>query len=250
MKSLLNLRRAALATGLSSPLPFTHDDAHRVDAAPASDRSSHGANDLLPGPGDHPASEPVRPVTTLHAVQPNLAQSNGRAVSIADAAEVEKLSESAALTAFQVFRSFDYSVSLYFHSEELKYYVALYEDGRLWRALSANDLNTAKNLFHHLQDQATRLSDGQTRRIQLEAQNDQLKRLVAQSEVQAERLRTGIQRTASHDQAVSARQHQLRKEVAQLEAQRATAQAQLNKMRRQVHQLGIASSDGMPHLTR
>lgn len=250
MKSLLNLRRAALANGAASALPFSQDEARHLDPADSAGLSVNGEHDAPPGTDGHPVTAPVRPVTTLHPVQTNLGQSNGRSVSIADATEVERLMEEAALTSFQVFRSFDYSVSLLFHVRELKYYVALYQDGHLWRALAAHDLTTAKSLFHHLQDQAIRLADGQTRRLQLEAQNEQLKRLIARSETEAERLRRGVQRTATHDHEVTNRQHQLRKEVSQLEAQRAAAQAQLNKMQRQVHQLNIASNEGMPHLAR
>jgi len=82
----------------------------------------------------------------------------------------------------------------------------------------------------------------------LAAQNEQLARMIAESEAQAERLRCDLQRNTVQEQAVSGRMHQVRKEVAQLEAQRVAAQAQLNKAHRQIHQLNLTSNEGVPHL--
>ena len=65
---------------------------------------------------------------------------------------------------------------------------------------------------------------------------------------QAERLRVDLQRHSEQEQTVTGRQHQVRKEVAQLEAQRIAAQAQLNKAHRALHQLKVATSEGVPHL--
>jgi septation ring formation regulator EzrA len=114
--------------------------------------------------------------------------------------------------------------------------------------LKATDLEAAQTAFHHFEEQATRLADGETRRAQLEAQNEQLARMIARSEAQAERLRSDLQRRGTHEQAVSNRQHQVRKEVSQLEAQRVAAQAHLNKAHRQIHQLNLTSNEAIPHL--
>jgi hypothetical protein len=248
VKSLLNRRSATLGTGPSHIVQLAHDNvtsaqetplAHDVPAAP-----------LAPPPASAAAEpvETVRPVTTLRPVPVVPSQSNGRPVQMADTAEVEWLAEEEALTPFRVFRSFDYSVSLLFHARELAYYVALYQEGVLWRALKATELDAAESAFLHFQEQAVRLSEGETRRAQLAAQNEQLARLIAQSEAHAERLRCDLQRNATQEQAVSGRQHQVRKEVAQLEAQRVAAQAQLNKAHRQIHQLNLTSNESMPHL--
>jgi chromosome segregation ATPase len=140
-------------------------------------------------------------------------------------------------------------VSLLFYAKELKYYVALYLDGTPWRALKANDLDTAQGIFHQFELQAMRLADGQTPRVQLEAQNEQLTKMIVQAEAQADQLRKALQRSTTQEQAVTSRQHQIRREVAQLEAQRVAAQAQLNKVHRQIHQLDLAAHDGVPHLT-
>ncbi|MEQ5842197.1 hypothetical protein BWP39_24790 [Paraburkholderia acidicola] len=241
MKNLLNRRSGLLANGTAHLVPVT-----REDAPVAADEEATGATRAtvhLPA-----TSETVRPVTTLRPVPVVPSQVNGRAVLMADSAEVEWLASEEALQPFRVFRSFDYSVSLLFHAKELTYYIALYQDNSLWRALKTVELETAESVFHHFEEQAARLADGETRRAQLEAQNEQLARAIAQSEQQAERLRNDLQRGSAQEQTVSNRQHQIRKEVAQLEAQRVAAQAQLNKAHRQIHQLNLTNNEVLPHL--
>jgi hypothetical protein len=50
---------------------------------------------------------------------------------MASAAEVERMLNESELTTFHVFRTFDYSVTLLFYPKELKYFVALSQDGRV-----------------------------------------------------------------------------------------------------------------------
>ncbi|ABE33778.1 hypothetical protein DR64_4538 [Paraburkholderia xenovorans LB400] len=249
MKSLLN-RRSVLA----GPSHLVQDARASACAPSSPDDNEEAALAAAAGaaPGDcaAPASSPgpARPVTTLRPVPVVPSQVSVRGVQVADTAEVEWLAEEEALTPFRVFRSFAYSVSLLFHAKELAYYVALYQDGSLWRALKAADLEAAEAAFHHFEEQATRLSDGETRRAQLEAQNEQLARMIARSEAQAERLRSELQRRGTQEQTVASRQHQVRKDVSQLEAQRVAAQAHLNKTHRQIHQLNLTSNEAIPHL--
>lgn len=244
MKSLLNRRSALHGTGPSHLVPVSREDAIPPDdESEAAAGSASAAATVAAESADTP-----RPVTALRTVPMVSSQVSGRAVQMADTAEVAWLTEEEALTAFRVFQSFDYSVSLLFHARELTYYVALYQSGSLWRALKATDLDAAEAAFHHFEEQANHLAEGETRRAQLAAQNEQLARMIAQSEAQAERLRCDLQCNAAQEQSVVGRQHLVRKEVAQMEAQRVAAQAQLNKAHRQIHQLNLASNEGLPHL--
>jgi uncharacterized protein YhbP (UPF0306 family) len=255
VKSLLN-RRSVLAgpshlvqvARENTADPVAPDDSEEAALAAATGVAPAAAAAAADTPAAAPAAEPARPVTTLRPVPVVPSQVSARGVQMADTAEIEWLAEEEALTPFRVFRSFAYSVSLLFHAKELAYYVALYQDGSLWRALKAADLEAAEAAFHHFEEQATRLSEGETRRAQLEAQNEQLARMIARSEAQAERLRTDLQRRGAQEQTVSNRQHQVRKDVSQLEAQRVAAQAHLNKAHRQIHQLNLTSNEGIPHL--
>lgn len=244
MKTFLNRRNAVLSGGPSHLVPITRN-ARPVsnDAAPAEPIADAPPHD------DAESGGTSRAVPTLRAVPVVPSQFNGRPVQIADGTAFEALATAQELATFRVFRSFGYTVSLFFHAPSLGYYVALYQDGMLWRALKANDVDAASAAFHHLEEQATRLADGETRRAQLVAQNEQLLHQVEESEALAERLRANLQRNAEQEHRVTGRQNQMRKEVAQLEAQRMAAQAQLNKAHRTIHQLSMTTSEGVPHLS-
>lgn len=240
MKTFLNRRNAVLSGGPSHLVAVSHKG-HLASAETV-------AEDMPSEALEAEAGSAVRPVPTLRAVPVVPSQLNGRPVQIADGAEFAALATANELATFRVFRSFDYTVNLLFHARTLSYYVALHQDGLLWRALKAADLDAAAAAFHLLEEQATRLADGETRRAWLIAQNEQLTRQIEESEEQAERLRTDLQRHTEQEHRVTSRQHQVRKEVAQLEAQRIAAQAQLNKAHRTIHQLSVTSNEGVPHL--
>jgi hypothetical protein len=243
VKTFLN-RRNAMLSGGPSHLVAVSKKGHLAAAGAAETVAEAAPADAL----ETDSGNAVRPVPTLRSVPVVPSQLNGRPVQIADGAAFETLAAANELVAFRVFHSFDYTVSLFFHARALSYYIALHQDGLLWRVLKANDVDAAGTAFHLLEEQATRLADGNTRRAWLIAQNEQLVRQIEESEAQAERLRTDLQRHTEQEHRVTSRQHQVRKEVAQLEAQRIAAQAQLNKAHRTIHQLSVTSNEGVPHL--
>ncbi|WP_213301114.1 DUF2968 domain-containing protein [Paraburkholderia sacchari] len=258
MKSFLNRRSTGLSNDTSRLVAV--EPGTPPEAAPESDATHaasggvvvddgapSGAETLAP-PNAPDAGTAARPVSTLHAVPVVPAHLSNRPVQVAEGASFEALAAADELITFRVFRSFDYVVTLLFHGPTLSYFATLHQDNTLWHALRAADLDSASAAFHHLEEQATRLADGETRLAQLVAQNAMLTKQIEQTETQAERLRIDLQRHAEQEHRVSTRQHQVRKDVAQLEAQRIAAQAQLNKAHRTIHQLSVASNEGVPHL--
>ncbi|WP_322045980.1 DUF2968 domain-containing protein [Paraburkholderia sp. J67] len=266
MKSFLHRRNAVLSGGASHLVAVGAESA--ADNASAQDvevlRDAPSGANLEPDTASAEAQASAeldtssaavpdpnltpRPVSTLHAVPAVPAHLANRPVQLADGASFAALAAAEELSTFRVFRSFDYSVTLLFHPNTLSYFVAMHQDNTLWHAFRAADLDSAGAVFHHLEEQATRLADGETRLAQLAAQNAMLTKQIEESEAHAERLRVDLQRHAEQDHRVSARQHQARKDVAQLEAQRIAAQAQLNKAHRTIHQLSVTSNEGVPHL--
>lgn len=264
MKSFLNRRSAVLSNGASHLVAVEHEAPHETTPTEASaierdehdERAARSASGGVSTPGGAEALAPnmpdaataPRPVSTLHAVPAMPSHLSNRPVQLADGASFEALVAANELTTFRVFRSFDYTVTLLFHGPTLSYFVTLHQDNTLWHALRATDPDSAGAAFHHLEEQAMRLAEGETRLAQLAAQNAMLTKQIEQSEAQAERLRVDLQRHAEQEHRVSAHQHQVRKDVAQLEAQRIAAQAQLNKAHRTIHQLSVTSNEGVPHL--
>ena len=265
MKSFLNRRSAVLSNGASHLVAVEHEAPHEAtpvadgaaerdepatrsaDAEAVTDASASTDTETLAPSAPDPAAA-SRPVSTLHAVPAVPAHLSNRPVQLADGASFEALAAANELATFRVFRSFDYVVTLLFHGPTLAYFVTLHQDNTLWHALRATELDAASAAFHHLEEQATRLAEGETRLAQLAAQNAMLTKQIEQSEAQAERLRVNLQRHTEQEHRVNARQHQVRKDVAQLEAQRIAAQAQLNKAHRTIHQLSVTSNEGVPHL--
>jgi len=265
VKSFLNRRGAVRSNGASHLVAVEHEPPHEATptenaaaerdepaarAASGSDATGASApadTETLAASAPDPATA-LRPISTLHAVPAVPAHLGNRPVQLADGAAFEALVAANELTTFRVFRSFDYAVTLLFHTHTLAYFVTLHQDNTLWHALRAADLDAASAAFHHLEEQATRLAEGETRLAQLAAQNAMLTKQIEQSEAQAERLRVNLQRHTEQEHRVNARQHQVRKDVAQLEAQRIAAQAQLNKAHRTIHQLSVTSNEGVPHL--
>ncbi|MGN6651618.1 DUF2968 domain-containing protein [Trinickia sp.] len=211
-----------------------------VDDVPAAVEPTNVPHDEA-GLLNTPTLSPLRP---MNAVMPH---GSARAAQPAEIAAVEALSASHALTLLRTLNTFSYSVDLLFHSAELSYYVTLSQDGNLWRALHAAELDTAEAAFRHFEDLATRLADVELKHIQLQAQNEHIEAMAAASEAQAQQLRDDLERHAEQTQFVNNQQQQARKEVAQLEAQRIAAQARLNKALRQMHQLRVTSNERLPH---
>jgi hypothetical protein len=192
-------------------------------------------------PTHTPTVSPLRPI---NAVMPH---GTARSAQPAEIAAVEALCANHVLTQLRTLQTFAYSVDLLFHSAELSYYVTLSQDGKLWRALHATELDTAEAAFRHFEEQAMRLADVELRHLQLQAQNEHIEAMAAASEAQAQQLRHDLERHAEQTQFVNNQQQQARKEVAQLEAQRIAAQARLNKVLRQMHQLRVTSNERIPH---
>jgi hypothetical protein len=267
VKSFLNRRSAGPSQGASHLVAVEPEAQHQVasgeevaverdesigqpahaGAASSADHVSADAETVVQATPEL-ASVP-RPVSTLHAVPAVPAHLSNRPVQLADGASFETLAATDELATFRVFRSFDYTVTLLFHGQTLSYFVSLHQDNTLWHAFRAADLDSAGAVFRHLEDQAARLAEGETRLAQLAAQNAMLTKQIEESEAQAERLRVDLQRHTEQEHRVNARQHQVRKDVAQLESQRIAAQAQLNKAHRAIHQLIVTSNEGVPHLT-
>ncbi|KVF40989.1 DUF2968 domain-containing protein [Burkholderia vietnamiensis] len=199
-------------------------------------------------PRPEPADASLALVAALQLSHMAIPRGPNRAVHAAEVAEIEQLRAQAALMLFRVFRTFAYSVDLLFYPAELRYYVTLSQDERPWRALRAAEFDAADAAFRHFEEQALRLAEVEVCRAQLNAQTEKLSRLLAMSQEHAERLQQDLDSHAQATIRVTTRQQQLRKEVAQLEAKRVAAQAQLSKVERQIQRMNATANERLPHL--
>jgi predicted RNase H-like nuclease (RuvC/YqgF family) len=170
-------------------------------------------------------------------------------VESVDISAIRQLIAMKALTSFRLLQCFDYSVNLFFHEDELTYYVTLHQDTAVSRALKTIDLASAESAFHTFEKQVTRLAASVARGVQLEADNRRLARLVAQSEAEFERLRENLREESEQARSMTARHRQVRKNVSQLEVQRVATQAYLGRMGREIQRLTLISNERLPRLS-
>ena len=237
LKNLLHRRNA---TAVTDALVSSADEPEGTMPSIVSEEAQH---EPRPNPAESVTLSPQARSVTVVTPHPGT-----RAVQMADTATLERLSAAEDLAQFRFFQSFDYSAALLFQGEGPDYYVALYHDRALWRAFMTVDLDSAEATFRHVQEQIVRLTEADIRRTQLKSTNARLARSIERTEAQAEQLRNDIEREVTQTQLVNTREHEVRKELAQLEAQRVSAQAQLNKATRQVHSLRLTNNEGIPHL--
>jgi hypothetical protein len=236
MKSILQPHTAPAEPDLPASVGEAHDDT-LASLAESGTILPDGVSSLV---------EPFDPGTFPHPISSS-AQKKGRSIQIADMEQTRQLIDAAVLTPFRLFRCFEYSASLFLHEEELTYYVTLHQDNVLSRALSASDMGSAESAFLSFEAQVSRLSSRVARRVQLEAENRRLVRLIAQSQAQVERAHENLREGSAQAQAIATRQHQLRKDVAQLEARLAAAQAYLDRLGRENQRLALISNRRLPH---
>ncbi|VXB84978.1 conserved hypothetical protein [Burkholderia sp. 8Y] len=242
MKSLLSRRGTLLDNAPSFLLRQKANAPVRFAAQNQSDEQESSEN-----PAAVATASPATRVTPLRPIGASTPSAT-HALQAAQIAEVEWLIQQSSLAVFRTFQSFAYSASLLFYPRDLTYYAVLYHEDAVWRVLKAGDIDAAEPAFRHFVEQAGRLAEAELRRAHLQAQNEQFARLIAESEAQVERSRVDLQRGSMQDQEVALRQQEVRKDLAQLEARRVAAQAQLNKLQRQMHQLTATSNETVPHL--
>ncbi|SPB18529.1 signal peptide protein [Caballeronia novacaledonica] len=240
MKSLLSRRGSVLD---NAPSFLVRQKMHSPDRFPTHeiDADDDPKDEKLPAAPSPTRVTPLRPAGVP-------VQSSTRQLQAAQIAEIEWLVQQGSLSTFREFESFGYSASLLFYPRDLTYYAVLYHEGDVWRVLKAGDIDAAEPAFRHFIEQAMRFAEAEMRRAHLEAQNEQFSRLIAESEAQIERVRVDLNRGSEHDQEVALKQQEVRKTLAQLEGRRVAAQAQLNKLRRQAHQLDTTVNESVPHL--
>ncbi|GLU33276.1 DUF2968 domain-containing protein [Trinickia caryophylli] len=193
---------------------------------------------------------PPATVVALHDVPATSHHGSQRASKPADIEEVADRILANALTPVQVFSSFEYEINLLFEPASLGFYVVLSHAGTIRRALQCAALEGACQAFRHFQEQILVWCELELRRVQIDARNAQLAALFNDAVAEAERLRADIERSGALVHLVNSRQQVLRREVAQLQAQRISTQAQLDRQLRQLAQLRLCAAGGIPRNLR
>ncbi|WP_237576081.1 DUF2968 domain-containing protein [Mycetohabitans sp. B8] len=163
-------------------------------------------------------------------------------------AELQRLIHASALTEFRTSYNGSYGASLLFHSKEMTYYIALFQQKNFWRVIKTQDPVRAEAIYADLVRQTVQLSDIEIRRARLEAQKAFTDRMIALSRDRAVRLQTDLNVARAQEAEVTTRQKQTAAQAQALDAQKAAAQTQLRELQRHIRDLQRQTEAGLPRL--
>ncbi|TKC92658.1 DUF2968 domain-containing protein [Trinickia terrae] len=231
MKQSLKIRSAelvAIACGLMLAGTAWAQGGQGESAPVAGDRPALGTFDGKAGP----AAQQVAPEGDNNA-QGNVAQ-------------LMKLIRNGELNELRTTYNGTYGASLFFHAQEMTYYVALFQDKHFWRVIQSQDRGRAEAIYASFAQKTAQLSEIEIRRTELQAQNVFLDRIIALQNDQAKRLQADLAIARAQQAQVSEQQRQARGEAAELQAEKSEAQARLRDLQRQVQQLQRQNDADLP----
>jgi len=224
-----------------------------VQAEPAGSGASNLENALLPLAAPAPAPTPAPAPAPVIARPPPAGQA---AVGVAansvdsstqgDVAELTRLIQGASLNELRTTYNGGYGASLFFHSRELTYYVALFQDKHFWRVIKLQDDARAEDIYASFARQTQQLAEVDIRRTKLQAQKAFLERMIGVSEDRAKRLQADLNVARDQQAKVSEYQRQAQDDAVTLRDGKDRARSQLRQLQQQIQQLQQQTEAGLP----
>jgi hypothetical protein len=168
------------------------------------------------------------------------------ASSQGDVADLMQLIHDNALTEMRTTYNGGYGASMFFHAQNMTYYVALFQDKRFWRVIRTTDQARAESIYAGFAKQTSQLAEVEIRRAQLEAQKASIERNINDSQSRAQRLQADIDVARAQEAKVADYQRQTQDEAVALRDEKEKAQAQLRALQQQVLELQRQSEAGLP----
>ncbi|WP_415872542.1 DUF2968 domain-containing protein [Burkholderia ubonensis] len=163
-----------------------------------------------------------------------------------DVAQLAQLLRDGQLTEMRTTYNGSYGASLFFHTREMTYYVALFQNKSFWRVVKTDERPRAEMIYNNFVQQTVRLSEIEIQRAELDAQKQFLERVISVSEQKADRLRADLAIARDQQAQVNARQRATREQTEALQVETKAAQIQLDNVRKQVQKLQHDSEVGLP----
>ncbi|MBN3831245.1 DUF2968 domain-containing protein [Burkholderia sp. Ac-20344] len=139
-----------------------------------------------------------------------------------------------------------YGASLMFDPREMTYYVALFQDKRLWRVIRSQEKSRAEMVYANFVQQTVQLADIEIRRTELEAQKAFLERVIALQANRAQQLQADLSVARNQQAEVAQRQRSAQEQAQALQVEKRAAQMQLRDLQEQVRQLEKQTETGLP----
>jgi hypothetical protein len=138
-----------------------------------------------------------------------------------------------------------YGASLLFHSKDMTYYAALFQQKTFWRVVKTQDEGRAEAIYNGFVRRSLQLADVEIRRAKLEAQKAHTDRLIVLSQDRANRLQADLNIAREQQKVVEVHQQEIREEAAALQKQKVEAQARLRAAQREVAELQRENDAGI-----
>ncbi|MFL9934884.1 DUF2968 domain-containing protein [Paraburkholderia sp. RL18-103-BIB-C] len=207
-----------------------------VVSAPSSDVAAlPGAQAVKPDPTN--ASDAAN-TTSAPDAPANDAQGN--------VAELMQMIHDAKLSELRTAYNGSYGASLFFYSQQVTYYVALFQNKHFWRVIKSENMDRAEAIYADFAQQTVQLSEVEIRRIRLQAQKAYIEDIITMSQDQAKRLQADLDVARTQQAKVNDHQRQTLGEAVTLHAEKEKAQAELRQVQSEVMQLQRQTEFGLP----
>jgi hypothetical protein len=163
-----------------------------------------------------------------------------------DVADLMQLIHDGGLAELRTTYNGGYGASLFFHADDMTYYVALFQNKHFWRVIKTSDEARAEAIYGGFARQTAQLADVEIRRTQLQAQKASIERVIDESEDRARRLQADLDVARAQQAKVADHQRQTHDETLALREEKAKAQSQLRQLQQQVQQLQRQAEAGLP----
>jgi len=157
--------------------------------------------------------------------------------------ELQQLIQSRQVTELRTTYNGSYGASLLFQSEDLTYYVALFQQKNFWRVLKTNSENQAEATYRAFSGQSADLASADIQRIKLQAEYARNERLLAKRNAELSTLQADAALRKDQESQVAARQEQARQETQALNDQQQDVRQQLRDLQRQINALQAQQAD-------
>jgi hypothetical protein len=131
----------------------------------------------------------------------------------------------------------EYGTSLFLYAPDVTYYVALFQNKRLWRVISTSNAARADAIFARFSDQSKRLAAGEINVALAAAQQQRYEKQVASMQARLDSLHADLEVEREQSATVNQRQQQVMSETNALRVEQGKSREQLRALRERASQL-------------
>jgi len=177
-------------------------------------------------------AEPVAPPAVAPAAAPAATPAGSTTV-----AELQDLIRNHQVNELRTTYNGSYGASLLFRSDELDYYVALFQQRDFWQVVKTKSAKQAEASYRAFADRTAELARIDFERIRLQAENARAEKEVNDRAARLSALQADHALRVQQDQQVASRQAQMQAETDRLSQQQQDVRAQLRDLQRQIDAL-------------